>query len=328
MPICTAPTGAANLAAARRMNAPAAAFDALIIAVYGRDLLVRDATGAELRARPKGRRMNIVCGDDVRCERDATHDEVIVTEARPRKTALYRSNMRGEAEAVLANISRLFVVLAPKPAPDLFVVDRYVAAAASAHIVPTLVLNKQDMPIDAELSTALTVYQKAGYTVLKCSAKAGDGVDALIESNAGSVAALVGQSGVGKSSLVRQLVPLAQAEVGELDRDEEGRHTTTTSRMFDLPRGGHLIDSPGVRDFSPAIDKLDSRTMGFIEVERLAPGCRFQDCQHMREPQCAVQKAVESGQLDARRYESYRRMRRLFDELVKARGPRYRPPSG
>jgi ribosome biogenesis GTPase len=235
--------------------------------------------------------------------------------------------MRGEAEAVIANVSQLFVVLAPKPTPDLFVVDRYVAAAASAHITPTLVLNKQDLPIDEELGTALAAYQKAGYRTLRCSAKAGDGVDALIETGAGSVAALVGQSGVGKSSLVRKLVPQSQAEIGELDRDDEGRHTTTTSRMFDLPRGGHLIDSPGVRDFSPAIDKLDARTMGFAEVERLAPGCRFQDCQHIREPNCAVQKAAASGELDARRYESYRRMRRLFDELVKARGPRYRPPS-
>ena len=307
------------------MNAPSTAFDARIIAVFGRDLLVRDAAGTELRARPKGRRMSVVCGDDVRCERDATHDEITVIETLPRQTALYRSNLRGEAEAIVANVSQLFVVLAPKPSPDLFVVDRYVAAATSANIVATLVLNKQDLPIDDELRTALLAYQKAGYRTLKCSAKADEGVDALIETSVGSVAALVGQSGVGKSSLVQRLVPLAQAAIGELDRDDEGRHTTTTSRMFDLPRGGHLIDSPGVRDFSPAIDKLDGRTMGFAEVERLAPGCRFQDCQHIREPNCAVQKAAASGELDARRYESYRRMRRLYDELVKARGPKYRP---
>ncbi len=122
--------------------------------------------------------------------------------------------MRGEAEAVIANVSQLFVVLAPKPAPDLFVVDRYVAAAASAHIVPTLVLNKQDLPVDDVLSAALAAYQKAGYRTLQCSAKAGDGVDALIETSAGSVAALVGQSGVGKSSLVRRLVPQSRGGGG------------------------------------------------------------------------------------------------------------------
>ena len=308
------------------MNAPTPSFDAQIVAVFGRDLLVRDAAGNELRARPKGRRMNIVCGDDVLCERGVAQDEVTVVEARPRRTALYRSNTRGEAEPIVANISQLFVVLAPKPAPDLFVVDRYVAAATSAGIAATLVLNKRDLPMDDELRAALSAYEQAGYRTLTCSAKAGDGVDALIETSAGLVAALVGQSGVGKSSLVRKLIPQSQPAIGELDRDEEGRHTTTTSRMFDLPKGGHLIDSPGVRDFAPAIEKLDARTLGFAEVDRLAPGCKFQDCQHMREPSCAVQKAAESGALNARRYESYRRMRRLFDELTKARGPKYRQP--
>jgi ribosome biogenesis GTPase len=308
------------------MNAPAESFDARIVAVFGRDLLVRDAEGAELRARPKGRRLNVVCGDDVHCERDTAHDEVIVTEVKPRRTALYRSNMRGEAEAVVANVSQLFVVLAPKPVPDLFVIDRYVAAATSASIASTLVLNKRDLPMEDELHAELESYRAIGYRTLTCSARHDSSLDELIEAAAGSVAALVGQSGVGKSSLVRRLVPHSQAQVGELDRDEEGRHTTTTSRMFTLPGGGYLIDSPGVRDFAPAIDKLDSRTLGFVEVARLAPGCRFLDCQHMREPGCAVQKAVETGEMRARRYESYRRMRRLFEELAKARGPRFRPP--
>ena len=310
------------------MNEPvAASFEARIIAVYGRDLLVRDTAGRELRARPKGRRMPVVCGDDVLCERDATHDEVSVVEVRPRKTALYRSNVRGVAEAVVANISQLLVVLAPKPAPDLFVVDRYVAAATSASITATLVLNKHDLPIDDELRTALEAYAKAGYRTITCSARADEGMDAVIEACASQVAALVGQSGVGKSSLVRRLIPHSEPEVGELDREDKGRHTTTTSRMFDLPLGGHLIDSPGVRDFSPAIESLEPRTLGFAEVDRLAPLCRFQDCQHMREPNCAVRKAAEKGELNARRYESYRRMRRLYDELTKARGPKYRPPN-
>jgi ribosome biogenesis GTPase len=308
------------------MTTPPASFEAQIIAVYGRDLLVRDATGAALRARPKGRKMDLVCGDNVLCERDAAHDEIMVVQTRPRRTALYRSNVRGVAEAIMANVSQLLVVLAPKPAPDLFVVDRYVAAATSGNITATLVLNKHDLPIDDELREGLSAYDSAGYRTLTCSARADEGLDRLIDASANQVAAFVGQSGVGKSSLVRKLVPQSEAEVGELDREDEGRHTTTASRMFDLPNGGYLIDSPGVRDFSPAIDALDARTLGFIEVQRLAPGCRFQDCQHIREPQCAVRNAADSGALNARRYESYKRMRRLYDDLVKARGPKYRPP--
>src|SRR5437868_258712 len=104
-------------------------------------------------------------------------------------------------------------------------------------------------------------------------------------------------------------------------REEEGRDTTTASRAYPLSPGGTLIDSPGVRDFAPAIDQLDDRTLGFPEVDRLAAGCRFQDCRHMQEPDCAVVAAVEDGSLRERRYESYRRLRRRYSDLVEARGP-------
>ena len=295
-------------------------FDALVIATFGRHLLVREASGTELKARPFGRGLIVVCGDNVRCRPDPRHGEVHVVEVLARRTALYRSNQRGRTEPVLANLSRLLVVLAPLPVPDLFIVDRYLAAAASGAIPATLVVNKAELGIGAELRAALEVYTAAGYGWIACSAHRGDGVDALLEISAGAVAALVGRSGVGKSSLVRRLVPNIEVQIGELVRQEEGRHTTTAARLFDLPRGGHLIDSPGVRDFAPAIDRLDSRTLGFVEVQRLAPGCRFLDCRHMREPDCAVVAAAETGGMHPRRYESYRRLRRLYEDLTQTRG--------
>ena len=170
----------------------------------------------------------------------------------------------------------------------------------------------------------LDTFSTAGYRWLACSVRTGEGIDAVLEVCAGQTAVLVGQSGVGKSSLVDRLIPGAGVEIGDLVRQEEGRHTTTASKLFDLPRGGHLIDSPGVRDFAPAVDRLDGRSLGFVEVERLAPSCRFSDCRHMREPGCAVQSAVESGGMSPRRYESYRRLRRLYEELTAARGPERR----
>jgi len=114
---------------------------------------------------------------------------------------------------------------------------------------------------------------------------------------------------------VRRLLPQAEVTIGELVRAEEGRHTTTAARLFDLPHGAALIDSPGVRDFAPAVSALDERTLGFPEVARLAPGCRFGDCRHLREPGCAVRAAAEDGTWHARRYESYRRLRRLREQL-------------
>jgi ribosome biogenesis GTPase / thiamine phosphate phosphatase len=291
-------------------------FDGRVIAAFGRHLLVRSTAGAELRARPFGRGLTIVCGDQVRCRRGAHHEEVHVTEVLPRRTALYRSNLRGAAEPVVANLTQLLVVLAPVPAPDFFVIDRYLAAATAGGIAATLVLNKSDLGADAALAAELATYSAAGYGAVSASAETPTGTDELRRALApGAIGALVGQSGVGKSSLVRCLVPQAEISVGELVREEEGRHTTTAARLYDLPHGAALIDSPGVRDFAPAVQALDERTLGFIDIERLAAGCRFADCRHMREPGCAVQAAVASGALPARRYESYRRLRRLYEDL-------------
>jgi ribosome biogenesis GTPase / thiamine phosphate phosphatase len=297
-----------------------------VIATYGRHMMVRDACGRTLRARPFGRSLAVVCGDEVRCRPDPLHDELHVVEVLPRRSALYRTDLRGRSEPLVANLSHLLVVLAPLPAPDLFVVDRYLAAAASAHLAATLVVNKEELGVDAALGAELAAYARAGYAEVRCSARTGGGTAALLAAMpAGAAAALVGQSGVGKSSLVARLLPGERLAIGELVRAEDGRHTTTAARLFDLPERRALIDSPGVRDFAPAIDSLEPRTLGFVEVEGLAAHCRFLDCRHMREPGCAVRAAAEAGTFHPRRYESYRRLRRLAEELSAARGPQRKP---
>jgi ribosome biogenesis GTPase len=289
-----------------------------VIATFGRHLLVRGADGRELQARPFGRSLGAVCGDQVSYRIDTRHEEVHVLEVLPRRTALWRTSKRGGAEAVVANLTELLVVLAPLPAPDLYVVDRYLCAATAGGMAATLIVNKSELGIEAALAAELEAYAAAGYPALHCSAVTGAGAEALTAAlTRGTVAALVGQSGVGKSSLVRRLVPRAEVAIGDLVREEEGRHTTTAARLFDLPHGATLIDSPGVRDFAPAVSALDERTLGFPEVARLAPECRFGDCLHMREPGCAVRAAADNGTLHARRYESYRRLRRLQEKFCR-----------
>ena len=293
-----------------------------VVATFGRHMIVR-AGERELRARPFGRALGAVCGDEVCCRFDARHDEVHVVAVLPRRSALWRAAKRGGAEVVVANLTQLLVVLAPLPAPDLFVVDRYLAAASAAPATATLIVNKSDLGVGAALAAELAAWAAAGYRAISCSAASGTGLEMLLAAlQPGAIAALVGQSGVGKSSLVRRLAPQAERlAIGDLVRAEEGRHTTTAARMFELPGGAALIDSPGVRDFTPAVAALDERTLGFAEVEQLAPGCRFGDCRHMREPGCAVRAAAQAGTLHARRYESYRRLRRLREQLATARGP-------
>jgi ribosome biogenesis GTPase / thiamine phosphate phosphatase len=292
-----------------------------VIATFGRHLVVRTADGAQLRARPFGRTLGVVCGDEVRCRVDPQHEEVHVIEVLPRRNALWRATARGGAEPVVANLTRLLVVLAPLPLPDFFVIDRYLCAATAAGVPATLIVNKSDLGIDAALGAELDAYAAAGFAALACSAASGAGMPQLLVAlGPGMRAALVGQSGVGKSSLVRRLLPQAEVAIGELVRAKAGRHTTTAARLFDLPQGAALIDSPGVRDFAPAVSALDERTLGFPEVARLAPGCRFSDCRHLREPGCAVRAAAEDGTWHARRYESYRRLRRLREQLSANRG--------
>jgi ribosome biogenesis GTPase / thiamine phosphate phosphatase len=295
-------------------------FEADVIAAFGRHLIVRDATARELRARPSGRRLSIVCGDRVRCEPDRAHDEILVTEVLPRTTLLARANLRGESEPVVANVTQLVVVVAPLPEPDYFVVDRYLCAATAAGIAGAVAVNKSDLDANKLDAAELDAFVAAGYRLTTCSAKARAGLDRLRALMSGAVSVLVGQSGVGKSSLVAALLPEVAVETGDLVREEEGRHTTTASRSYALASGGALIDSPGVRDFTPAVDQLDARTLGFPEIAARAPGCRFQDCKHMQEPNCAVIAASESGALLPRRYESYRRLRRRYTDLVEARG--------
>jgi len=285
-------------------------------------MTVRDAHGRERRARPLGRSLNVVCGDEVRCRADPHHDELHVIEVLPRRSVLWRADKRGRAAPVLANLTQLLVVLAPAPAPELFVIDRYLAAATAAGLPATLVVNKCDLGVDAALGAELAAYAAAGYPAVRCSTVSAGALGPLRGAlPPHSLSALVGQSGVGKSSLVRALLPAAEVAIGELARAAEGRHTTTAARLFDLPEGAALIDSPGVRDFAPALQALDEGSLGFLEVAQRAGDCRFGDCRHLREPGCAVRAAAEAGELHARRYESYRRLRRLRAQLSEARAP-------
>jgi ribosome biogenesis GTPase len=296
--------------------------NAEVIASFGRHLLLRDQAGQLHQARPMGRALDIVCGDQVQCA-DNAGSEVLVETVLPRRTQLRRSSLRGRSEVLAANLSQLGVVLAPMPLPDLFMVDRYICAAECAGLRTLVILNKDDLPIPPELTAGLAIYTQLGYEVLALSTHRNPQLpEALAAALRGHTTVLAGQSGVGKSSLTRLLTADAQPiAIGELVRDEEGRHTTTASRLYECRAGGRVIDSPGVRDFAPAIDDLEPSTLGFREVSQLAPGCRFQDCRHLQEPRCAVRDAVTAGTVDARRYESYRRLRRLHEQLWEQRTP-------
>jgi len=279
-----------------------------IIASYGKRGILADEDGARYRYVLKGRRLRVVCGDYVSWDPATRGEEARVTGVHDRRNALERPDSRGKTELIAANLTRIVVVIAPAPAPDFFLVDRYICAAEMQGIAAAIAWNKAD--ISNSLPEELEDYAKLGYPILPVSATTGTGIAALAQLLRDGVSLLAGQSGVGKSSLINALVPQADVTVGSLsEANREGRHTTTASFMHTLPGGGELIDTPGVREFAPVIHDLGKVQNGFREILALAGDCRFGDCQHMREPDCAVKQACEGGRIPARRYASYKRLR-------------------
>lgn len=285
-----------------------------VLASYGRGVLVE--SGSELlHCSLKSRKLRIVCGDQVAWTCAPEGGGPAIESLEPRRNLVERIDARGRAEPVAANVDRLAIVLAPEPEPDWFLADRYWAGARLKDLDALLIVNKSDLGGDS-MRSELDAYGALGLPCREVSALAGRGIEALRGALAAGTALLVGQSGVGKSSLVNALAPQAAAQTRELTRDDEGRHTTTTARRYRLGPDSWVMDAPGVRDFAPPARLVRAAERGFVEVHRFAADCRFNDCSHMQEPGCAVRSALLAGLIGARRYESYRRLFRLYEKLA------------
>jgi len=280
---------------------------------------LRLASDEEVNARIKGKRLRPVCGDRVIAAQITDESDWLITEIEARDNALSRPNMRGQTEVLAANIELLLVVAAGEPKPDWFIVDRYLCAAEDMGIPSAVVYNKIDLEgSDSNLEAVLQDYHRADYQTLRCSALSRDGIGQLDDLIHGKVAIIVGQSGVGKSSIINALLGDSQQRTAEVsEKSREGRHTTVNSMMLSLPNGGVIIDSPGVRDYAPALESAPQVIQGFREIDKAGLDCRFANCRHLREPGCAVKAAVEGGTISERRYESYRRLLALTEKLEK-----------
>ncbi len=290
-----------------------------IVAAHGRRVVIEDDDGNQYPCRLFGRRLDVVCGDRVRwVKEEAEGADGLVVEALPRRSELSRIDLSGEPEQVVANLDQLVAVLAPVPAADFSLCDRYLAAAEWAGLEAAVVLNKDDLP-EAEsptLQRELETYLRLGYPVTRTSKRREGGAESLRQVLQGKTSVLVGQSGVGKSSLINLLVPGVEAAVQEISRaTEEGRHTTTAAALYHLPGGGELMDSPGVRDFSPPLPSPRDVASGFRELSGLAVECRYPDCRHTGEPGCVVDSRVASGEVSPRRLASYRQLLKLAAEV-------------
>lgn len=234
----------------------------------------------------------------------------IIEAVHPRSSLMSRPDHRGQLRPMVANVDQVGIVFAPEPEPHQNLIDRYLVATEFFDIAPLLVVNKMELPgaADNSLGELLALYQGLGYPVILVSAAAGTGVTALAAALHDHSTVFVGQSGVGKSSLINRLFPAAAAAIGELSQVAKGKHTTTAARYYSLPDGGNLIDSPGIREFGLWHLEQEQIAWGFCEFRPYLGTCRFRDCRHFDEPECAVGSAVAEGKISHRRLLSYRQI--------------------
>lgn len=302
-------------------------FEGTVIRATGSWYDVRNAAGEVVacrirgRLRLEGRRSTnpVVVGDRVVCACDGSGDSLI-TEILPRRNYVIRraSNLSKESHIIAANIDRALLVVTlrePETAPEF--VDRFLVTCEAYKVPATLLLSKIDLQ-DAEAVAAFrAVYKAVGYRVLEAAAPQGAGLEAVRELLAGHTTLVAGNSGVGKSTLIRAIDPTLDIRTGAISESHrKGRHTTTFSAMYPLAGGGAVIDTPGIKGFG-LID-IDGAELWhyFPEMLREAGACRFYNCTHTHEPGCAVVEAVREGRIALSRYESYLK---ILDEDEKYR---------
>lgn len=287
----------------------------VVIAYFGNSVSVETADAQIVQCLLLRNQPLPVVGDQVLFQLNDTSGTIL--EILPRRSLLSRGDGKGKIKPIAANIDLLFIVMAPPPVFSEYLIDRYLVAAELLNIPAVIVLNKIDLLDQNTYDQAikrLDIYAKISYPVILSSIFLKDGLQGISDFLSNKTAVLLGPSGVGKSSIIAFLGKQEDIPVGEVSAKGAGKHTTTGTRLYHLPHGGHLIDSPGVREFNLWMIKKEDLLKGFREFQQFLHQCKFRDCLHIAEPKCTIKAAVAEDKIAQERYTSYQELLKNFTQ--------------
>jgi len=276
-------------------------YQGIVITRYGQRQLVEDENGIVFQSVSRQNIGFSVAGDKILFQK-TKHDDAIVTAIYPRDNELKRQD-----KLIAANIDQLWLVVAIEPHYEFELIDRYLIMAENSNLPIGIIVNKIELSTTkSKTENDFLNYQSLGYDVHFLSVKKQINLDFFKEQLINKSHIFLGQSGVGKSSLINSLIPDLQLRVNEISsKSKLGKHTTTNTTIYHIPSGGDLIDSPGVREFQlDSLTELEIKS-GFKEFRALSDACRFRDCKHINEPNCAVKESLDQGKINPNRYQSY-----------------------
>jgi len=291
----------------------------LVITNFGKRVLVEDEEGQLHNCAVRQHLGKLVAGDEVLWQPDIEPNTGVVVKAQPRRHELSRPGFRGQTRMVAANIDQIGIVAPVEPGVHPDMIDRYLVAAHQLNLPAIIILNKIDLLQSDEdwesIAELLLPYDELEIPIYPVSTITGEGMEALAEAMQNKNSVFVGLSGAGKSSLIKGLIPDIEIKTNELsEKTGLGKHTTTNSILYHLPEGGNLIDSPGVRQFTPHPCPLEELEQAYPDFYPFLGQCKFHNCTHTVEPGCAIRQAVEEEEIVESRYHSFQRLRQEFEE--------------